>query len=371
MKRSPLYVLGLAIAAGPVFVVACGGGEPEPRTPVAEAPPPAPEPTAPPAPTPIATAEPTPPPAPAVTVEDMTASPEPTPAPTVKILAPANESAIADATKAKDATVRLDVKNWPTGEGMSHVHVILDDHPYKAVFDPKAPIKIAELLPAGAELTEGQHVLTAFPSRPTHEAVRGKGALAQVTFWVGKKGKPTIDLKKPQLIYSRPKGTYGGDLTKEVMIDFFLVGTNLEDGHKVRYTITGPGIATPVTGEFTKWAPKIVKNLQKGEYTFKLDLLGKDGAQLEGPMTSTTRTVMIAPDQPAETHMGMAPMTMGSTMPGTSTSAAPGAKGAAPAVKGTGAGATGTGAGATGTGAGATGTGAGAAGTGTGAGTTK
>lgn len=328
MKRSPLLLVVLALAAGPILGTACGGGEPEPKTATAttatETLAPAPSPT----PSPAVTAEPiatTPlPPPPPPVVEDMTASDDPTPLPTVKILAPAEGTTAGDVEKAKNATVRLDVKNWETKEGGQHVHLILDDHPYKPIYDTKAPVKLAELLPAGVELTEGLHVLHAFPSRATHESVKSKGALSMVTFWVGKKGKATVDHKKPHVVYSRPKGAYAGPAAKELLLDFYLVGTDLSKGDKVRYTITGPGLDAPLTGEFTRWAPKVVKNLGKGEYAFKLEYLDKDGKPVPGPLNATTRTVKLDPTAEAGDAHG------GHAMPKAEGSAAPAAS-AAPA----------------------------------------
>ncbi len=325
MKRSPLFVVALALGAGPLVVAACGP-EPEPKAPepaVTAAPTPEPGPTPEPAPSPVATPEPPPPPAPVV--EDMTASAEPSPLPTIKIAAPANDAVLKDPAKALDSTVRLDAKNWPTSQGMSHIHLILDDHPYKAIYDPKQPVKLAELLPAGVELTEGQHFLTTFASRPTHEAVKAKGSGDSRGLWIGKKGKPTMDPKKPRLVYSRPKGSYKGVLAKEILLDFYLFNTDLKDGHKVRYTITGPGLATPLTGEFTAWAPKVVKNLQKGEYEFKLELLDKDGKVVEGFMNETTRKIDVDPTAEADPNAGMPPHTMDATMPMPPASAAPSA----------------------------------------------
>jgi len=322
-------MLGLALAAGPVMAVACGGNEPEPTTAANTAATPAPTPTPEPTPTTAASPEPTTPPEPpkpAAVVEDMTPSEDPKPLPTVKILAPAMESAIADVAKAKDATVRLEVKNWETKEGGNHVHLILDDHPYKPIYDTKLPVKLTELLPPGVELAEGQHVLHAFPSRATHESVKGKGSSSMVTFWVGKKGKPTVDYKKPHLVYSRPKGNYNGAMAGDVLIDFYLMGTTLDKGEKVKYTIIGPNLPAPLSGEFTKWTPKVVKNLGKGEFTFKLELLDKDSKPIDGPGNSTSRTIKLDPSAPTDPHAGHAPMTMTST----SAAPAPAASSAAP-----------------------------------------
>jgi hypothetical protein len=336
MKRSILLV-GLAAFAGPVIVVACGPSEPEAKTPppapsVTETTPPPPAASTPETTT-SASATPPPPAKDPAVVEDMTPSPDPTPAPTVKIVAPATELSIGDAAKAKDYVVRLDVKNWSLAEDGDHVHLILDSYPYKKIFDLKTPIKLGELLPPGAELTEGQHVLHAFPSRATHESVKSKGAAAMATFWVGKKGKPAYDYKKPHLVYSRPKGNYGGAMAKEVLIDFYLMGTTLEKGDKVHYTITGPGLDQPLAGDFTKWAPKVVKNLGQGEFEFKLEYQDKDGKPIEGPLNSVARKVKLDPTAPADPHGGMTPHTMGSSAPAGTASVMPPAASASASAK--------------------------------------
>jgi hypothetical protein len=296
-------------------------------------------------------------------VEDMAPSDEPKPMPAVKITAPANDASVGDAAKAKDFEVKLDVKDWPTAEKGPHVHLILDDHPYKAIYDTKKPVKLSELLPAGTDLKEGEHTLVAFASRPTHESVKGKGAQTLQTFWVGKKGKSTFDAKKPHLVYSRPKGDNKGGMAKELLIDFYLFGTQLDKGEKVKYTISGPGLPSPLTGEFTKWAPKVARNLPKGnDYEVTLELVDKDGKGMEGPLTKTTRKgVNLDPDAPSD--MGPAPTTggagaagggaTGTGAAGTGTGAAGTGAAAKPGTGTTGAGATGTGA----TGTGTTGTG--------------
>jgi len=329
MKRSPFVAVALCLAIGPLAIASCGPDKPEASTP-----PPTPSSTA------WAGGEPTssatatgsatttasveaPPALPPVEVSDMAASPDPKPLPTIKITAPANEAAI-DKEKAKDFEVKLDGKNWDAKKGSNHFHLILDNQPYKPIYDTKAPVKLSELAGKDGELAEGQHILFAFPSRATHESVKGKGAMSMVTFWVGKKGaKPTIDTKKPMLIYSRPKGDNFGAMAQSVMLDFYLVNTTLTDGSKVRYTVTGLGIDKPVTGEFTAWAPKIFKNLQKGEFDFKLELLDKDGKVSDNPLNTTTRHIKVDATTPMDPSMGMAPGE--SPAPATSASAAPSA----------------------------------------------
>ncbi len=294
-----------------VGAVACGGGETEVKdpskdnaTPAATTTTPATttETTATTTTTPVEAKKPAPPPP---VVEDMKASEDPKPLPTVKIAAPKNDVSVGDLAKAKDFEVKLDVKDWATVEKGPHVHLILDDHPYKAIYDTTKPVKVSELLPAGAELKEGEHTLVAFASRATHESVKGKGAQALVSFWVGKKGKAAFDPKKPHVVYSRPKGENKGPMGKELLLDFYLFGTALDKGEKVKYTIASPALATPLTGEFTTWAPKVAKNLPKGDYEVTVELVDKDNKPIEGHLTKTTRKgIALDPDAAASDPHG-------------------------------------------------------------------
>lgn len=304
-RISCLAVLGALACA------ACGGGNDN-------LPPPPPPPPAPPAyeagATPVTTtpqpqAEPPKPAAPPVTLTPGAASPDPAaPTPTVKITAPTRDQVIP-ANKAADFAVKLDVKNWQTAQGSSHVHLILDNKPYKAIYDTKAPVKLSELT-GGAALEEGLHVLTSFPSRANHESVKTKGALTVVPFWVGKKGDAKTDFtKKPLLIYSRPKGDYNGEMANHVLVDFQVDNVTLAEGKEhVDVTVTGPGIAKDLHATVTKFGtPLYLDGLRDGSYTLKVELVDADGKVIEGPWNSTTRTIKIDHEAPMDPNMHGAP----------------------------------------------------------------
>ena len=230
-----------------------------------------------------------------MTLTQGAASPDPAaPLPTVKILTPAREQVIP-AAKAADFEVKLDVKNWQTAPGDRHVHLILDDKPYKPLFDTKVAVKLSEL-PGGDALSEGQHILVAFPSRPNHESVKTAGALAVTEFWVGKKGPKTQDIGKAMLIYSRPKGEYKADMANHVLVDFYLANDKLAaGGDHVHISVTGPGIEGEKAADVTQFgAPYYLDNLTDGSYTVKLDLLGADGKNLPGSWSSSTRSITLA-----------------------------------------------------------------------------
>jgi len=289
MKKSLSF--GALTALALPLVAACGGSNDNLPPPP---PPPPPTETAPLPPPTEATAAPAPPPAPPVTLLPGTASPDPTgPLPTVRFLSPTPAQKIA-ADKVNDLAIKLDVKNWPTATGSSHVHLILDGRPYKPVYDPKQPVVMSELL-KGDTLAEGQHVLVAFPSRANHESVKTKGALTVTEFYVGKSKDHPVDLKAPMLVYSRPKGDYKGDMANHVLVDFQLVNDTHADGKDhVHITVTGPGITTPLSADATAFGvPYYLDNLQNGSYTVKLDLLKGDGSAEPGAWNSTTRQINI------------------------------------------------------------------------------
>ena len=306
---APFYVLGslLVVAAG---VYACGGGNdmlPPPPPP----PPPASASAAPISTAPPDSTAPSKAPAPPITITPGAASPDPAaPTPTVKIAAPAKDQ-VLDAAKAGDFAVKLDVKNWQTAKGSNHVHLILDNKPYKAIYDTKEAVKLSELA-SGEALTEGLHVLVAFPSRANHESVKTKDALTVVPFWVGKKdatvaaqGKdPT---KKPMLIYSRPKGDYNGEMANHVLVDFQVMGVTLAEGKEhVHVTVSGPGIDKPVEGHVEKFGtPLYIDNLQNGSYTLKVELMDGSNKVIEGPWNATTRTIKVDHDAPMDMSMAM------------------------------------------------------------------
>jgi hypothetical protein len=233
-----------------------------------------------------------------------TASDNPKKMPKVAIKAPTAEQSIAP-DKAKDFDVKLDVKDWETQVGGPHVHLILDNKPYKPIYDPKAPVKLGDLVPAGDSIAEGEHIMVAFPSRHNHESVKGQGALAIVHFWVGKKGKSEWKAKDPMFIYSRPKGSYNASKADHVLVDWYLANAELGDGKmSIKANVTGPGVeGDGRTLKITEWKPYALDNLRNGDYKISMELDDKDGKAVPGPWNSTTRTITINRDAPEDPPM--------------------------------------------------------------------
>jgi hypothetical protein len=165
-----------------------------------------------------------------------------------------------------------------SGKGQ-HIHLILNNGPYSAHYEPTA----------SKPLEEGNYVALAFLSRSYHESVKNENS-----YWLDviKVGEPeeelNVDFTAPHLFYSRPKGTYVGKDTEKLMIDFFLLNTTLSpEGNKVKATVNGEVFL------IDEWAPFYVEGLPLGEIMVKLELIDADGEVIPGPFNVVERKVML------------------------------------------------------------------------------
>ncbi len=164
-----------------------------------------------------------------------------------------------------------------SGKGQ-HIHFIVNNGPYSAHYMPGV----------NNQLKDGNFTILAFLSRSYHESVKSEGAFYVENLKVGEVDGDEADLTAPHLFYSRPKGTYSGDDTKKLMLDFYLVNTTISpDGNKVKATVNG--------NEFmiTEWAPYYIEGLPMGEVTIKLELIDAEGNWIEGPFNSVERKVTL------------------------------------------------------------------------------
>lgn len=209
--------------------------------------------------------------------------------PSLRILAPRNGQRL----RPGKLMVRLRVRGWELQPAPGrHVHLILDNEPYWAIRDASKPIDLLALLKErGKELSEGTHVLRAFPSRHNHESVKEGTPFALVVFHYGKKSEDfAFDPQAPLLTYSRPKGCYPP--AERILLDFYVGNAELGEGkHRVRYAIDGE-----VQGEIAQWTPHYIEHLFEGEHTVRLTLIGPDGQPVAGPFNDTERTIRVAQD---------------------------------------------------------------------------
>jgi len=174
-----------------------------------------------------------------------------------------------------DAAVKL-CANSAKGQ---HIHLIVDNGPYSAHYGPSFKQEIAD----------GRHIGLAFLSRSYHESIKTSNAYQLFHFSVGESEEAMpFSMESPHMFYSRPKGTYSGEDTKKVLLDFYLVNADLAaNGFKVKATINGNEWI------LDKWVPYAMEGLPMGENTIELALIDKDGAMVESPYNPVTRTVTL------------------------------------------------------------------------------
>ncbi|MGB3618085.1 MAG: phosphopeptide-binding protein [Catalinimonas sp.] len=161
-----------------------------------------------------------------------------------------------------------------------HIHFILNNGPYKALYDP-AHVE---------NMTEGYHVVLAFLSRSYHCSVKNPAAFVVRDFVVGDAGDvERADLTAPHMFYSRPKGEYTGEGAQKVLLDFYLVNADLSaDGHKIRVSANGEELET-----LTEWSPYYLEGLPMGENTVKLEFIDADGNLVDSPFNPVERTFTL------------------------------------------------------------------------------
>ena len=154
-----------------------------------------------------------------------------------------------------------------------HIHFIVNNGPYSAHYEDNFT----------KNLEKENNVILAFLSRSYHESVKNKNA-----FVLTQLGENKIDLNSEFLFYSRPKGTYKGKDTEKLLLDFYLVNTDIsKDGNKVRATIEGTEFI------IDEWAPFYIEGLPKGEINIKLELIDSSGSLIETPFNSSVRKVIL------------------------------------------------------------------------------
>jgi len=239
--------------------------------------------------------------------------------PVLKIVEPAANAALTSSTVRVKLELTGDLKGYKPGMNEethtgNHIHVILDNQPYEAYYNLDQPFELRNVM-------DGPHTLRVFPSRPWHESFKNAGAFQKISFTVkngganpdqpatangqpvsnpssgeGKEVLPSnsgpVDLAKPLLTYSRPKGEYKDADADAIMIDFWLSDAKLTgDGgtFRVRYSVDG-GDAHFID----KWAPIWITGWPAGKHNIKLDLIDKSGEPVDnGGYNSTTREITI------------------------------------------------------------------------------
>lgn len=212
--------------------------------------------------------------------------------PQVQILSPQPDTILQDNTVA----VQIQVRDLPLFKDARlemgpHLHVILDNQPYRSVYDVSQPIVFTDL-------AAGTHTLRVFPVFPWHESFKNAGAYDQVTFHVfTKTDENNPSAKLPLLTYSRPKDTYGAE---PILLDFYLTNAPLHQvaqenpndeirDWRIRVTINGSSF------EVDRWQPLYLKGFQPGKNWIQLEFLDQDGKPVPNVFNRTTRIITYEP----------------------------------------------------------------------------
>lgn len=164
-----------------------------------------------------------------------------------------------------------------SGKGQ-HIHLIINNGPYSAHYEPKFKKK----------MEPGNYTILAFLSRSYHESVKNQNAFITKQLTVGDVEPVNVDFSDQHMFYSRPKGTYSGNDTKKLLLDFYLLNNTLsKDGNKVKATINGKEFI------IDEWVPYYIENAPLGELTVSLELIDKDGNYVAGPFNKVTRKVTL------------------------------------------------------------------------------
>lgn len=218
----------------------------------------------------------------------------------LKILSPAPDEVV----KTDSVMVKVDLKGFdlasPSAGEQSkgiafskdgqHIHVIVDDKPYMAMYVPDSF--------SVGKLSDGVHSIRAFPSRSWHESIKKPGAFVAENFYVKTKtGDTVIKPGQPLLTYSRPKGTYAGPDAKRILLDFYVANAELgADKYKVIASIDGKALDT-----LTEWVPYYIQGLSDGDHTVKLELIGPDGKVVPGRYNVSEQKITVGAAQAAGT----------------------------------------------------------------------
>ncbi len=168
-------------------------------------------------------------------------------------------------------------KNCANSKEGQHLHLIVDTEPYIAKYESSFT----------HDIPDGDHYLLCFLSRSYHESLKTTEAHKAALVTVSNKSiTKSANIEGPMLFYSRPKGLYTGEDAKKIMLDFYLVNTD----------ITGYKVEADINGEkhlLDTWRPYYIEGLPEGDNTIKLSLLDSTGTFVNAPLNPVTRTFQI------------------------------------------------------------------------------
>ena len=159
-----------------------------------------------------------------------------------------------------------------------HIHMIVNNGPYSAHYTSDF----------SKDLNQESNLILFFLSRSFHESVKNPNAFSLIQINSDEENSESYDLNSEFLFYSRPKGIYKGNDTKKLLLDFYLVNTEISsNGNKVRVTINEKEFI------IEEWTPYYIEGLPLGEVTVKLELINSNGELIDTPFNPVERKVTL------------------------------------------------------------------------------
>lgn len=193
--------------------------------------------------------------------------------------------------KLGDQTPDASSRGCANSKDGQHIHFLLDDKAYVALYKPTHTTKVAK---------NSEHYVLSFLSRSYHESIKEKEAHKLVHFSVGEDGSVTMmdNPTSPMIFHSRPKGDYIGADTANLLLDYYLVNANLGADTKVKATISNTISGKSREIVFDSWKPMMVNGLGLGKSKVTLELVDANNQPISGAHTSTAREFTLNAAEP-------------------------------------------------------------------------
>ncbi len=189
----------------------------------------------------------------------------------------------------KSQTADAETKNCNNSAQGQHIHFILNNEPYVALYAPSHELKLAK---------NSEHYLLAFLSRSYHESIKSPGAAVLKRFSVDAQGKiQELEIpENPMVFYSRPKGDYLGEDTRNLLFDFYVWNGSLGADLRVQAELKTPDGAE--TFLMDQWKPGFIQSMPMGTSQLELQLVDGTGEPVSGPMTQASGKFRLAEKEP-------------------------------------------------------------------------
>ena len=188
-------------------------------------------------------------------------------------------------------TMDANTKMCANSDKGQHIHFILDNSPYAALYEPKHEVTVE---------ANSEHFLLCFLSRSYHESIKAKNASFVYHFKVDGNGKVTdMNLPNvPMLFYSRPKGTYVGKDTANLLLDYYVKNATLGAEYMVKAEVTNIDNGRKATFELKEWKAQFINNLGTGKCNVTLTLMDSSGNAVNSPASMISRDFTMAASEP-------------------------------------------------------------------------